>query len=186
MKGRAGGDVPSLSAPPSIVCSGCLRLYNYAGRAANFGDELNAWLFPRLFPGVFGGSGATLFLGIGSILFDNHPAHARKIVFGSGYGGYTKPPVLDGAWDVRFVRGPMTAARLGLPARLGVGDGAILLAGQGLVRRPVPARHIYIPHVDSACDGRGPKRRRRRGCATSIRAGRWMRCWGRSWPPNGW
>jgi succinoglycan biosynthesis protein ExoV len=129
-----------------------MQLYSYTGRAPNFGDDLNAWLFPRLLPGCFGGGGA-LFLGIGSILFDSHPAGLRKIVFGSGDGGYTRTPVLDASWDVRFVRGPATAARLGLPAALGIGDSAILLASLGLRRAPVPGRVVYMPHVDSACDG---------------------------------
>jgi succinoglycan biosynthesis protein ExoV len=130
-----------------------MHLYSYRGRSPNFGDDLNTWLFPRLLPGAFDADDATLFLGIGSILFDTHPAGARKIVFGSGCGGYTTTPRLDASWDVRFVRGPMTAAKLGLPAHMGVGDSAILLAGQGLVRAPLAGRRIYMPHADSACDG---------------------------------
>jgi succinoglycan biosynthesis protein ExoV len=130
-----------------------MRLYTYEGRAPNFGDDLNAWLFPRLLPGCFGAEDGALFLGIGSILFDTHPPGMRKIVFGSGDGGYTRTPVLDASWDVRFVRGPATAARLGLPASAGIGDSAILLASLGLRRAPLPGRTVYMPHVDSACDG---------------------------------
>ncbi len=132
-----------------------MRLYVYRGRSPNFGDDLNAWLFPRLLPGAFDSDAddGTVLLGIGSILFDTHPGRARKIVLGSGYGGYTKPPAMDKSWDVRFVRGPMTAAKLGLPPAASVGDGAILLAGEGLTRTPRAGHRIYMPHVDSACDG---------------------------------
>jgi succinoglycan biosynthesis protein ExoV len=130
-----------------------MRLYVYRDRAPNFGDELNPWLFPRLLPGFFDDAPEVLFLGIGSILFDSHPAGARKLVFGSGYGGYTAPPVMDSSWDVRFVRGHRTAAQFGLPAATAVGDSAILLATLGLRRAPLAGKRIFMPHIDSACDG---------------------------------
>lgn len=131
-----------------------MELYHYRDRAPNFGDELNAWLFPGLLPpGCFTRPDATLFLGIGSILFDTHPPALRKLVFGSGYGGYTRAPKLDESWDIRFVRGHMTAATLGLSPDRAVGDSAILLAGLRLRRAPRPGHRIYMPHLDSACDG---------------------------------
>jgi succinoglycan biosynthesis protein ExoV len=130
-----------------------MKLCWYRGRSPNFGDDLNEFLFPRLLPGVFNDEPAEPFLGIGSILFDRHPREAWKIVFGSGYAGYTAPPVLDDSWRVHFVRGPRTAAHLGLDAALGVGDSAMLISNLGLVRAPVRGRIAYMPHVDSACDG---------------------------------
>jgi succinoglycan biosynthesis protein ExoV len=131
-----------------------MQLYHYRDRAPNFGDELNAWLFPRLLPpGCFTRPGNTLFLGIGSILFDTHPQTLRKLVFGSGYGGYTQAPKLDDTWDIRFVRGRMTASALGLTPDHAVGDSAILLAGLDLKRAPRPGHRLYMPHLDSACDG---------------------------------
>ena len=129
-------------------------LYHYRGDIPNFGDELNEWLFPRLLPaGFFDNSPDTLFLGIGSVLFDTHPATQRKLVFGSGYGGYTAKPRIDANWDIRFVRGRMTASALGLDPRTAVGDAAILLSTMGLRRTPVPGRRVFMPHVDGVSSG---------------------------------
>jgi hypothetical protein len=119
----------------------------------NFGDELNHWLWPKLLPGVFDDDETELFLGIGSILFHDYPPLAKKIVFGSGYGGYTPPPRIDETWEVYFVRGPRTAHVLGLDPQLAVGDAAILLR---LIPEALPAAEprrlgtAYMPHWDSA------------------------------------
>ena len=91
-----------------------------------------------------------LFLGIGSIIWDTYPAKARKYVVGCGYAGYTgAPDVHDGTWEVVFVRGPRTAARLGLPAETAICDAAILLRTIDL---PPPAKDIgvaFMPHFES-------------------------------------
>lgn len=128
-----------------------MKLYFYRGVRPNFGDELNWWLWPKIFGDVFDDSSEKLFLGIGSILFSSHPQGAKKVVFGSGYGGYTEPPVMDSKWDVRFLRGKHTAKALGMDADLGVGDSAILL--RSFVNFSAPRkRHkfSYMPHWESA------------------------------------
>ena len=101
----------------------------------NFGDELNAWMWPKLLPGFFDGDDSVLFLGIGSILgsrqINGEPYRPdqKKVVFGAGYvdAYLEKPDMRDGSWDVFFVRGPRTAQKLGLPSETSVGDSAILL-----------------------------------------------------------
>jgi len=76
---------------------------------------------------VFDDDESTLFLGIGSVLFDSHPSSAIKCVLGSGYGGYTSPPnIHDGSWKVYFVRGPKTAQVLKLNQNVALGDSGIL------------------------------------------------------------
>lgn len=87
-------------------------------RKDNFGDDLNAWLWPELF-GNKPGNDDTYFLGIGSILLGNSPLlakmdNARKIVFGSGVRPSESyiPYQPDSKTDIRFLRGPLSAAML--------------------------------------------------------------------------
>jgi succinoglycan biosynthesis protein ExoV len=127
-----------------------LFVYRHPSGVPNFGDELGGELLPRLLPGVFDDDPSTLVLGIGSVLFDLHPADARKIVLGSGYGGYTAPPVLDHRWTVLGVRGKLTCRALGLDAALAVGDPALLEQPQGVAKRH---RIAFIPHWQSLARG---------------------------------
>jgi succinoglycan biosynthesis protein ExoV len=133
-----------------------MKLTYWKGAVPNFGDELNPWLWARLLPGFFDDDASTLFVGIGSILYDYYPRDAEKIVFGTGYGGYTNLPVIDETWKVYFVRGPRTAASVGLDAALGVGDAAALICTLADVQR-MPrqcAGPAFMPHWESAVDGR--------------------------------
>jgi succinoglycan biosynthesis protein ExoV len=128
-------------------------LYRWQGVAANFGDELNTILWPRLLPDFFDENPGVRFLGIGSVLDNRHPAEPLKIVAGSGYGGYERKPTLDHNWTVHWVRGPRTAAALGLPVGLGLGDPAALVAS--VFERSTGDRGEigFMPHFESA--GRG-------------------------------
>jgi succinoglycan biosynthesis protein ExoV len=77
-----------------------------------------------------------------------------KHVAGSGYGGYSAAPdMADGTWNVLWLRGPLTAGKLGLDARLAICDAAILLREVPL---PPPATGIgvaFMPHFESAVRG---------------------------------
>ena len=128
-----------------------MKLTYYRGAVPNFGDELNTYVWPALLPQHFLDDDADeLFVGIGSIIGDHLPASARKIVVGSGYAGYMGQPDLgDGTWDVRFVRGPLTAERFGLPSDKVICDSAVLLRAMDL---PAPAQDIgiaFMPHFES-------------------------------------
>jgi succinoglycan biosynthesis protein ExoV len=139
-----------------------VKLYLWRGAARNFGDELNLVLWPRLLPGWFDEDDTEWFLGIGSVLDSRHPADRLKIVAGAGYGGYRAPPVLDGTWRIHWVRGPLTARRLGLSEELGLGDPASLL-GSAMLGSPMldPATSTtesggavgFMPHFESAAAG---------------------------------
>jgi hypothetical protein len=126
-----------------------MKLYSYRGSSANFGDELNDVLLTQVFPDFFDDDESELFLGIGSVLFNHHPREARKIVFGSGYAGYTPPPTVDSKWKFYCVRGPRTAQALGLEAALVAADSAILISD--FVEPPKQKSHpvSYIPHWQS-------------------------------------
>jgi succinoglycan biosynthesis protein ExoV len=128
-----------------------MKLTFFRGKAPNFGDELNPWMWPRLLPENFlDEDESELFVGIGSILLDTIPAAPLKHVMGSGYAGYTAPPPIhDGSWNVVFVRGPRTAAELGLPPEKAISDSAILLRALDM---PAPAEDIgvaFMPHYES-------------------------------------
>ncbi|MEI7710471.1 MAG: polysaccharide pyruvyl transferase family protein [Rhodospirillales bacterium] len=128
-------------------------LYRWQGAARNFGDELNTVLWPTLLPGFFDNDPAARFLGIGSVLDRRHSGGCLKLVAGSGYGGYQQLPTLDAGWDIRWVRGPRTAQKLGLPISVGLGDPASLLPTTGLVPAYKPHRIGFMPHFESAAGG---------------------------------
>lgn len=130
----------------------------------NFGDELNPWLWPKIFGESITGFGHhgketraqnnaedLLFYGIGTILNEHIPPQPEKIIFGSGYGYGEKPLDLKDA-KIFFVRGKKTAQALGIPPEKALTDPAILL------RRffsPIPDSEkrydvSFMPHHSSA------------------------------------
>ena len=126
----------------------------------NFGHDLNAWMWPRLIDGFFDDKEDNLFLGNGSILGEAHDPAATKIVFGSAFVPEYHPvaPKLDGAgWKVYFVRGPRTARLLDLDQRLAVGDPSILVRTLVDPKRKAPAFVSFMPHWQSAANGRWRK-----------------------------
>ncbi len=94
----------------------------------NFGDDLNLLLWPELFPDLAEHHASVRLYGIGTILGGRHDGAARKVVLGSGLGE-AAPPRLDGNWDFQWVRGPLSAQRLGVPLRRALGDSAWLWSG---------------------------------------------------------
>jgi succinoglycan biosynthesis protein ExoV len=130
-----------------------MKLYYYRAPRSNFGDELNSWIWPQLLPGFFDDDESSIFLGIGSTLYDFLPASSRKVVFGAGYGGYTPVPIIDARWRFYFVRGRMTAEKLRLDVSMAVGDAAILVRS-GEVPRPAKTHKAsFMPHWESAHHG---------------------------------
>ncbi|MEO1139425.1 MAG: polysaccharide pyruvyl transferase family protein [Pseudomonadota bacterium] len=128
-----------------------MKLTYFQGDPPNFGDELNATMWSHLLPAdFFDDDPSELFIGIGSVIQHTYPKTAKKIVVGSGYGGYTrKPDVHDGTWEFHFVRGPQTTEALGLDPKLAIADAAILLRQIPL---PTPAEGIkvgFMPHYES-------------------------------------
>ncbi len=132
-----------------------MRLTYFRNTPPNFGDELNALMWQHLLPpGFLDDDGGELFLGIGSILWDHLPKAPLKHVMGSGWGGYTAPPdVHDGSWNVVWLRGPLTAARLGIDPRLAICDSAVLLRAVPLPPPAPLAPVVFMPHFESARRG---------------------------------
>jgi succinoglycan biosynthesis protein ExoV len=130
-----------------------MKLYYYRGKTPNFGDELNTWLMPRVFPDFFDNDDSSIFLAIGSVIFDHHKATSQKVVFGSGYGGYTPLPVLDRTWKFYCVRGPRTAQACGLDASKVAGDTAILVHDYRPRQKIKSIGCSFIPHWESISRG---------------------------------
>lgn len=115
----------------------------------NFGDDMNAWFWQDVFPEYPDVFPDTTMFGIGSLLWrDNIEAFDKILVMGSGTGVGTIPKVLPDHLHFAWVRGPMTAAEMGLPPEAAVSDGAILcprlprFAGAGAARGGA----IFVPH----------------------------------------
>jgi succinoglycan biosynthesis protein ExoV len=128
-----------------------LKLTYFKSDIPNFGDELNEVMWDALIaPGFFNDDESTLFIGIGSILWDFFPKEPKKLVMGSGYGGYTaKPDLHDGSWEVAFVRGPRTAKELNLDPKLAISDAAILTRFMALPEQPKKYKVSFMPHYQS-------------------------------------
>lgn len=125
-----------------------MRLFYYQDPEGNFGDDLNAWLWPRLIPDLLDDDDGTLFVAIGSILDRRIPQEPQKVVFGTGVG-YGLLPVLDERWQIWCVRGPLTARALGLPARFAVTDPAALVRTVRTTPAAISHPVSFIPHFRS-------------------------------------
>jgi len=90
----------------------------YKSDIPNFGDELNGWLWDKLFPKT---TDDNYFLGMGTVLHKdnitrfNLQPDLTKIVFGTGIRGFNSEfsEFIDDTWDIRFLRGPLSALALG-------------------------------------------------------------------------
>ena len=118
----------------------------------NFGDDLNLWLWDFLLPGFRDVHPDVLLVGVGTVL--NRallPADGRKLVIGSGFGYGALPDMTDKSlWDVRAVRGPRTAEKLGIDPEFGIIDPAVMVADMPEFRNlPKTNGTIFIPHWES-------------------------------------
>lgn len=121
----------------------------------NFGDDINPELLARLFAKSIIKSPSICIMGIGTLINDRNIAQvapfAKKIIFSSGAGYGQLSAKLDESWDCACVRGPLTAAKLGLSADAAVTDGALLLAD---FYQPLPndlrEGVVFIPHINSS------------------------------------
>jgi succinoglycan biosynthesis protein ExoV len=132
-----------------------MKLFYFRGEngVTNFGDELNMYLWPRVFPDAFDEDKSVQFVGIGTLLNDRLPAAPRTVVFGAGVG-YYGPPRLEDTWTIYSVRGPLSARVLGLPPAAAVTDPAALIARIEPSRGTTQARWTYafMPHWQSQPD----------------------------------
>jgi len=116
---------------------------------ANFGDAINPLIFNSLLPGFFNGDEKIWFLGIGSTLgfIKGDEKTERIIVFSTGFA-YDTVPVPDNKYDIRCVRGPLTAKALKLDRKSFITDGAVLLRSLPEFKQTVEKKYkfSFIPH----------------------------------------
>ncbi len=128
-----------------------MDLHCYIPPHGNFGDEMNHWFWDEVLPGWREALPDHLLIGIGTLINNDLPRGRPKLVIGSGVG-YGAVPDAGLMAEIRFesVRGPRSAATLGLPAAKGIMDPAMLLPDlpgfQGIARS---GRPIFIPHEAS-------------------------------------
>ncbi len=128
-----------------------MEVFYYRDPKLNFGDDLNAVLWPRILPREAFEADDIEVVGIGSILTQEYAGSLsasgkRIIVLGSGTS-YDQPPIDIARWDVLAVRGPWTASMIGMPDKA-VTDGAILLADTTDLWQPTPRASdvVFMPH----------------------------------------
>ena len=122
--------------------------YYYTTR--NFGDRLNAWLWPRLVPELLAKPDDDVLVGIGSLIkSDLAKVPGRKIVFGTGSGYGPMPEREEVAkWRVHCVRGPLTAQLTGLDPDRAVVDAAWLVDLLPELKHREQSREgvVFVPH----------------------------------------
>jgi succinoglycan biosynthesis protein ExoV len=126
----------------------------------NFGDDLNLWLWDFLLPGFRDVAPDVLLVGVGTVLnADLLKPGGRKLVVGSGFGYGALPDMSDTTqWDIRCVRGPLTAEKLGLPAAFGIIDPAVMVADMPEFRSiERTGGTIFVPHWESTIGSLWPE-----------------------------
>ena len=125
----------------------------------NFGDDLNLWLWDFLLPGFREVHPDVLLVGVGTVLNRALLPHGvRKLVIGSGFGYGSLPDFSDPfEWDIRCVRGPLTAGKLGIDDSLGIVDPAVMVADMPEFQNlPKTGGAIFVPHWESTVGGIWP------------------------------
>ena len=130
-----------------------MKLEYHEGK--NFGDAINPLVFHNFLPDFFDADPSKIFIGIGSILGLKKPEVGQKaVVFSSGYAAgaestYGTKPVLNDAYKIYCVRGPLTAEHLGISQDFAITDGAILLGAMKWKEVLKKRTFSFIPHVGS-------------------------------------
>lgn len=137
-----------------------MKPFHWESTHGNFGDDLNLWLWDFLLPGLRDVHAQTLLVGVGTVLnTEILPADGHKLVIGSGFGYGSLPDMRDRSqWDVRSVRGPLTAEKVGLPIEMGIVDPAVLVTEMPEFQNVSKnGKRTFIPHWESAAAGLWPE-----------------------------
>ncbi len=143
-----------------------MDLQYFPVEGGNFGDDLNQWLWDDLLPGWREWKRDSLLVGVGTVLKKGFlPADRHKLVIGSGVGYGSKPDIADAPemWDIRAVRGPLSAKALNLPASAGIIDPAVFVNRIDRFADLAPSGEtLFVPHHSNrmlnwqrVCEDRG-------------------------------
>jgi succinoglycan biosynthesis protein ExoV len=125
----------------------------------NFGDDLNLWLWDFLLPGFRDVADDILLVGVGTVLNAKLlPPSGRKLVIGSGFGYGEMPDMSGPDWDIRALRGPLTAQKLGHDPSLGIIDPAVMVTEMPEFRSIEKiGGTVFVPHWESTIGGLWPQ-----------------------------
>jgi succinoglycan biosynthesis protein ExoV len=119
-----------------------MKLIYYKADIGNFGDDLNKWLWPKIFGAdFFDDSKETCFVGIGSILNENSnlmqsvQTYPNKYIFGSGVRSINTNLKFDNSYNAIFYRGPFSALKMEGSADNFISDAAYAIAFTGFYKR---------------------------------------------------
>lgn len=130
----------------------------------NFGDDMNQWFWRRVVADAAFENHEIAILGIGSLLggvIEGELAkipEKKKVVLGSGFDYIRTPNSIlnrDSRWDIRFVRGPITAQHIGCEPEKAICDPAIVVSE---IMKPNELlegeqHSIFVPHWQTAQNG---------------------------------
>ena len=125
-----------------------MDIFHFHLETGNFGDDLNLWLWDEILPGWRDILPGHLLVGVGTLVNHKLPRGMPKVIMGAGIGYGTLPDPAQMA-ECRFVavRGPRSAAALGLSPELGIIDPAVMIADLSAFRDlPKSARPVFVPH----------------------------------------
>src|SRR5262245_54640980 len=145
-----------------------MQVIYYRSPTGNFGDDLNAVLWPALLPPAAFEADDAVLLGIGSIFRDDFLSREatdgkRVFVLGSGAGTGPLParwPAPE--WSILAVRGPLTARLIGRPSAAVTDAAALLAVVDGLKPQTSGGQTsgggdvVFFPHYNSVSSSRWP------------------------------
>lgn len=127
-----------------------MKIHWFQSNPTNVGDVLNTWLWPRLLPNVEQLHPSATLVGIGSVLTDHLNALGLTVVVGSGARGPDHRVLPRPDLHIIAVRGPLTAAALGLPASRVTIDPAVLVSRHFVAPvGPKTGRVALVPYFAS-------------------------------------
>lgn len=130
-----------------------MKLFYFKAPQGNVGDDLNAWLWPKLLSSILDDDDDHLLIGIGTLLNHKIPLAKKYTVLTSGVGYGDLPNVCQGEWSYIGLRGPLSQKALNVKEDISLLDGAYLLPRY--LPQPLQTAYKlgYIPHVDSMING---------------------------------